>query len=143
MSKTKRIEVAAIAFIIQRGKILLGKRKNCYGAGSWGLPGGHLKFDEQLVDAVCREIKEELGVHVTPDELDLASVVDDVKRADGEHYIHVAFELRDSKLKPKLMEPERCEEWRWFSLDALPFDSLFIAHRSTIENYLNKRLYTF
>lgn len=69
--------------------------------------------------------------------------MDEAKRADGEHYIHVTFKLHDPRFAPKLMEPERCKEWRWFSLGALPLDDLFIAHRGTIENYLAKRLYAF
>ena len=53
--------------IVRKGQsLLLGLRKNCYGAGTWGLPGGHLEFNERLVDAVCREAKEELGAIVKP-----------------------------------------------------------------------------
>ena len=128
--------------IIRRGEeILLGKRKNCFGAGSWGLPAGHLKFGERLVNGICREIKEELGADVAPNRLKLVGVVDDTKRADGLHYIHAVFELQDATLKPKLMEPDRCEEWRWFPLDALPLDNLFVAHRKSITSYLTGRLY--
>jgi 8-oxo-dGTP diphosphatase len=45
----------------KESSILLGKRKNCTGAGMWALPGGHLEFNERLVDTMCREAEEELG----------------------------------------------------------------------------------
>jgi hypothetical protein len=41
------------------------------------------------------------------------------------------------------MEPEACEEWRYFELDALPHDNLFVGHTDIIENYLQKRLYKY
>jgi len=30
--------------------ILLGRRKNCYGVGTWGLPGGYLEYGESLIE---------------------------------------------------------------------------------------------
>ncbi|HEY8999281.1 MAG TPA: NUDIX domain-containing protein [Candidatus Saccharimonadales bacterium] len=144
MSETKHTELGCEVVIVRDGKILLGKRKNCYGAGSWGLPGGHLEFNERLVDCICREIKEELGATVKPVQLKLVGISEGVHAPDGHHHVHATFELKAPEdFEPKLMEPERCEEWRWFSLNDLPLDNFFIAHRGAIENYLAKRLYTF
>ena len=133
--------VACEVVIRRDDTILLGKRKGTFGAGTWALPAGHLEFDERLVDGMCREVLEELGVSVEPKDLKLVSVVDDIRRADNQHYVHIVFELRHQNFEPKLMEPESCEEWRWFPLDALPLDNFFIAHRGSIENYLAGRLY--
>jgi 8-oxo-dGTP diphosphatase len=104
------------------------------------LPGGHLEFNERLVDAVCREANEELGATVRPEEAKLVSVVDDLQPNHNLHYVHISFEIREPRWQPKLAEPEHCEEWRYFPLDKLP-DNLFLPHRPIIDNYLDGRLY--
>ena len=127
--------------IVRKGdSILLGLRKNIYGAGTWGLPGGHLEFGERLADTVCREAHEELGAVITPTELRLVSVVDDARPADKAHHVHVSFELREPNWEPQLMEPDECEEWRYFPLEGLP-ENFFPPHKGVVENYLQQRLY--
>jgi 8-oxo-dGTP diphosphatase len=56
---TKNIKVGCEIFLIKDDAILLGKRKNCYGEGTWGLPGGHLEQGESI-----RELLEEFGIEV-------------------------------------------------------------------------------
>lgn len=129
-------------FVRKDNGILLGLRKNTFGAGNWGLPGGHLEFGERLVDAACREIKEELGATAKPSDLKLVSIVDDPAPKLGTHYVHVSFEVKNPKWTPKLAEPDQCEEWRYFPLDELP-DNFFGPHKGIIENYLVKRLYLY
>ena len=48
-------------------KILLVKRAIDPGKGKWDLPGGFMENDEKPCDALKREIKEELGVEVLPE----------------------------------------------------------------------------
>jgi 8-oxo-dGTP diphosphatase len=122
---------------------LFGLRKNCYGAGNWGLPGGHLEFNERLVNAMCREAAEEMGATIAPHELTLVSVVDGLEQVDSSlHYIHISFEIKDPKWEPRLAEPERCEAWRYFPLDDLP-KLLFGPRKDIVKNYLANRLYNY
>lgn len=60
------IPVAVRAFIRDRhNNILLVRRGSGEGRGNWSLPGGKPKKGENMVDAVTREIGEELeGLHV-------------------------------------------------------------------------------
>ena len=129
--------------IIRKGNgILFGLRKNHYGAGTWGLPSGHLEFGERLFEAACREAHEELGVVVKADDLRLISVVDDVEPQDDRHYIHVSFELLEPKWEPRNAEPEYCAALKYFSINSLP-EHIFPPHQAIIRNYLEKRLYSF
>lgn len=127
-------------FVRKGDSILLGKRKNCYGAGTWALPGGHLEFNEKLADTICREAKEELGADIQPSDVKLVSVVDDLQPENNLHYVHISFELKDPTWEPQVMEPERCEEWRYFPLSELP-ENFFTPHKGIIQNYLGSRLY--
>lgn len=129
-------------FVRKGDNILLGLRKNCYGAGTWALPGGHLEFSERLVDAICREADEELGANIKPSDLELISIVDDLQPQNNLHYVHVSFELKDPQWEPRIMEPDRCEEWRYFSIRELP-KNFFPPHKGIIENYLKQRLYLY
>lgn len=54
-----RIRVAAYGILKENAKILLVKDK---WAHKWELPGGGIKMDENLEDAVIREFKEETGL---------------------------------------------------------------------------------
>lgn len=40
------------------GDILLGRRINLFGHGTYALPGGKLKYNESFEDCASREIKE-------------------------------------------------------------------------------------
>ena len=70
------------------GHVLLGRRSDdaSYGAGFWGLPGGHVKDTETLAQAAARETLEEVGLTVearTLRPLGMARYVDgEVRGAD-------------------------------------------------------------
>lgn len=130
-------------FIRKDDQILLGKRKNCYGAGTWALPGGHLEPSERLDEALCREVREELGAVITPNLLKLVSIVEDIDKTKNKQAIHVSFELKNPNFEPKLMEPEFCEQWRYFGLNDLPLDNFFKPHKKILDNYLAKIIYKF
>jgi 8-oxo-dGTP diphosphatase len=130
------IRIGCEIFVLNNDNILLGKRKNCYGAGEWGLPGGHLEYNEKLVDAATRELKEELGIEAT--DLRICCIVDDVE--GNKHYIHVAFVLTRYNGNIELLEPDKCEEWRFFDQKKLP-PNVFSAHKKIIEAFLLQKMY--
>lgn len=135
MSEKRDAKIAVNTFFIKNNKLLLGKRKNCGGAGDWGMPGGHLEFGETLVDGMKREIMEEIGL--SP-ELELFQIVNNITSNDGgKHYLHVNFLAVGEYGEPELKEPEFCEEWKWFDLDNLP-PNIFIGHQSSIEAFFKK-----
>ncbi len=127
--------------LVRKGdQLLLGLRgKACFGAGTWALPGGHLEFGEKLIDAAQREALEELGVKISANDMRLASIVDGIE-PNGPHYIHFSFEVIDPSWQPRIMEPDSCDEWRYFDIHDLP-DNFFPPHTDIVHNYLNGTLY--
>lgn len=82
----------------------------------WSQPGGAVEFGETIEQAIKREAVEEIGVEV--ELLELLNVNDHM--IDGAHWIAPAYLCRIISGELKNMEPEKCEEIRWFSLSALP-----------------------
>lgn len=122
-------------FVLRGGKLLFGKRKNCYRAGEWGLPGGHLELGEQFVAGAARELFEETGLSAKS-----YSFLNIVNQPTGnsQHYIQVAFLAEGVEGEVENKEPHYCEEWRWFPLGALP-EEIFGPHRDQIELFLEKK----
>ena len=107
-----RFTVTAGALIFNHdGKILLLKHRFRAGSG-WGLPGGFLEAGEQPIDALRRELREELDLEIEDVEIFTARSFRKPKQ------VEVLFRGRaGGPVKPRTMEVERAE---WFSLDALP-----------------------
>ncbi|KAB8212828.1 NUDIX hydrolase domain-like protein [Aspergillus novoparasiticus] len=69
-----------------KGQFVLGHRKGSHGAGTWGLPGGHIDFFEQSFEHCARrEIKEETDFQIS-----------------GIEFL-------------TLMELHKCDGWEWFT----------------------------
>lgn len=52
--------------MIKDKQILLGKRK---GSNKWCIPCGYVEYDEDVREAVKREVYEETGLHIQPKEV--------------------------------------------------------------------------
>lgn len=132
----KIIKIGCEIFLIRDNFILLGKRKNCYGEGFWGLPGGHLEYGESLLECIKRELMEELGI--IGEDFELISTADAIDERG--HYLHMSFLLKKFSGEIKNMEPDLCYEWKFFDLSNLP-ENIFKPHQKIVKNYFNKILY--
>ena len=81
------------AFIIRDGRILLIRRAYEPCAGKWSVPGGTIKLGETAIDALRREVFEELGVR--PKSIRLLDIYDYISMdEDGRikyHYVIIDF----------------------------------------------------
>lgn len=62
MEKRPKIGIAVV--VMNGDKMLLGKRKNAHGSGTWALPGGHLEYKEAWDVCAKREVMEETGITI-------------------------------------------------------------------------------
>jgi len=115
---TSRPAVGVAVIVVKDGRVLLGKRKNAHGAGTWALPGGHLEFNEAIEACARREVLEETGLHIQ--NIRNAAFTNDVFIEEQKHYVtlFVTAEYHHGDLD--LREPQKCERWEWFRWDELP-----------------------
>ena len=107
-----RFTVTAGAVIFNdHGEVLLLKHRFRAGSG-WGLPGGFMEIGEQPIDALRRELREEIGL-----ELDDVKILA-VRSFKKPKQVEVLFRARaNADVRSQTMEVERAE---WFAVDALP-----------------------
>lgn len=107
-----------IYVINSKGQLLLGKRKNAFGEGTWSAAGGKLHFGETLEDCAHRELLEETGLHIKT--ISYMDFTEDIFLENNIHYVTVKFKVTTTSEIPVLKEPHKCEGWHWFDLDQLP-----------------------
>ena len=132
------IGVSAGAMILNdQGDVFLSKRsqKATNEKGCWETPGGSVYFGEKLEEAVKREILEEYGVDI--EIVEQFPAADHIIPDENQHWVATTFLARVVKgQNPKIMEPDKCDEIGWFSLDKLP-KPLSIITKIDIERYRN------
>ena len=126
----ERPKVGVGVLIIDDNKILLGKRKNAHGDGSWAPPGGHLEFGESWQGCAQREALEETGLVL--DDLRFCAVTNDIFAESNKHYVTIFMRASYTGGVVTNREPEKCEQWQWFAVDCLP-DKLFLPLAQLIE----------
>jgi mutator protein MutT len=130
------VSVGAMIFN-ENNELFLSKRsQKCKNEkGCWEIPGGGVDFGEKLADAIKREMKEEYGVEI--EIIKQFPAEDHIIPNENQHWVATTFLAKFKPgNKPRIMEPEKCDEIGWFSLDTLP-SPLSIITKLDVVNYKN------
>jgi len=129
--ESKRPKVGVGVAVIKGGKVLLGKRKNAHGEGTWSFPGGHLEYNESWEDCASRETLEETGLSIK--NIRFGTVTNDLFHKEQKHYVTIIMLSDYDSGTLQVMEPDKCEQWKWYNWNNLP-NALFVS----IENLLKE-----
>jgi len=108
-------------FIITGSNLLLSRRANTgWMDGHLCPPGGHIEKGETPVLAMVREIEEELGVIVKPEDLEFSCVA--ARNTPAGETVAFEFVIRDKDYEFINAEPDKCSGLEWVELSNLPED---------------------
>jgi len=128
-----RVIPTAYLVLVKENKILLSRRYNTgFQDGQYSFPAGHPAGDEEtLSQAMIREAKEEIGVEVDSADLELVHVMHRKQvEPTSERRINLFFAAKNWRGEPRIMEPDKCDDLRWFGLDSLPGNTIPYIRRA-------------
>lgn len=134
---TMPAHLGANAVITCNGKILLEKRRDC---DIWGLVGGGVKKHETELQAITREIYEELGLRIPPEKFRKLAVYGEPGRIaayqDGSIWrmVIVVFGL-ELDTEPAMTVSAESRELRFFSKEELKAVEIVITHSDIVEDW--------
>ena len=104
------------AIFNREGKLLLTLRgkKARNEKGKWEIPGGAVNLKESFVLALKREIKEELDVNIKI--VELLGICDHIIYEENQHWVSPTYICKITKGTPKILEPEKCADFGWFTI---------------------------
>ncbi|MBI2426553.1 MAG: NUDIX domain-containing protein [Candidatus Kerfeldbacteria bacterium] len=115
--------VPASYLILRRGRneILLMRRKGSgYYDGWYSVPAGHVDKGELPKQCIIREMKEELGIDLAMDDVELAHTMYRTATDETGDRAEYFFITEMWTGVPKICEPKKCDDLRWFPITALP-----------------------
>ena len=138
---TMPARLGANAIITCNGKLLLEKRRD---SDIWGLVGGGVKKYETEVQAMAREVYEELGIRIKKERFQKLAVYGEPGRIaayrDGSIWrmVIVVFGLELEK-EPEMVISHESKDLRFFSKEELKNIEIVITHSDIVEDwFLNK-----
>lgn len=138
---TMPAHLGANAIITCKGKLLLEKRRD---SNTWGLVGGGVKKSETELQAIAREIYEELGLRIPKERFTKLAVYGEPGRIaafrDGSIWrmVIVIFGL-DFEEEPQMRISAESRDLRFFSKEELKDIDVVITHSDVVEDWFINR----
>lgn len=127
------IGVGVGVFIVnENNELLLQKRAVPAEKDHWCIPGGRVEMFETLEETVIREAKEETDLDVKI--ISIMGVCNHIIKEENAHWVAASYLCKIEKGEPKIMEPDKASDMRWFSLDNLP-EKITITTKKALEDY--------
>jgi len=105
--------VVMIAIQNSDGKFLMQKRVESKG-GDYGVTGGHPKSGESPYEGIITEVKEELGIDISNN-----NIIEFASGCDGKDCYKMYYTKLDLDISELNIQKEELSEVRWFSIDEL------------------------
>ncbi len=142
MKERNKAVPAAYLLLKKENTILLGRRANTgYYDGYYAVPAGHVEAGELPLACLIREAEEEIGISFEVRDAQLIHVQYVTKHDETGDRANYFFVVETYKGEPKNMEPNKCDDLKWFSLDSLP-ENIVHHVKMVLECYQKKILFS-
>ena len=138
---TMPAHLGANVILTCKGRLLLERRRD---SDTWGLVGGGVKKRETELQAIAREVREELGIRIPRDRFARLAVYGEPGRIaafqDGSIWrmVVVVFGL-DLPEEPEMTISAESRELRFFTKEELKDIEIVVTHSDIVEDwFLNK-----
>jgi ADP-ribose pyrophosphatase YjhB (NUDIX family) len=126
------LPVAVHVFMLRKQAVfLLRYVDTAFDDGNYGLVSADLKGNESIIQAAIRACRDDVGVELTPDDLELASVVH--YNAPDREGIDFFLCARNWLGEPTNLKPDEYADVLWAPVDSLP-DGVIKYVRRALEN---------
>jgi 8-oxo-dGTP diphosphatase len=129
-------DAAVFGFFAGKAKLLLVERRNEPFKGKWCLPGGFVNIEEELEEAVVRELFEETGL--TGINLEQIRTFGRCGRDPRGRVITVTYMGIAQEGKSKVKAGDDAAKAQWFDIDKLPQELAF--DHNDVTKYVISRL---
>lgn len=119
--------------MLDNNRLLLTFSKN---KKAWYLPGGKLDKNESSLEALVREIKEELSLELNPEELTFYTHIS--AQAYGENNLQMEQDCFLYDLKTEIKPTNEIEAIKYFSLDEYKEEEIQVIGVLQVFEQLNK-----
>ena len=133
------VDAAVFTFSDDKAKVLLINRGNEPFKGKWALPGGFVGMDEELEDAVARELEEETGLATV--QLEQMRTFGTVGRDPRGRMITIVFMGIATEEQDKIKAGDDAAEAQWFDIEKVPEDMAF-DHNEVVRFAIEKLVKT-
>ncbi len=116
------------------GRVLLARRAIDPYRGDWNTVGGFLRYGEDPIEGLKREVREELGVDCEVRDFILMGA--DTYGPDGPALLNAYFSVR--LLSGRLRARDDIDACRWFAPDGLPDNIAFESDRQALRALFRK-----
>ena len=138
---TQRTRLGANVILTCKGKLLLEKRRD---SDTWGLVGGGVKNYEEPIDAIAREVREELGIRIPKEKFRKLAVYGEPGRiaayCDGSVWrmVVVVFAL-ELEEEPWITISAESRDMKFFSKEELKDIEVVITHSDIVEDWFTNQ----
>ena len=133
---------AAVAVVFRhRDKILFTVRNMEPDKGKLDLPGGFIDPEETAQEAACREVKEEMGMDIKPEQLRFITTYPNNYLYKNVPYrtMDILFECELQEEQVHIVAPDEIKALQWYPLHEIPEEKIgFVSVRTVIKQLKEK-----